>query len=449
MSNEKLGRSASGIHPKSATTTGVYLSEEAKERAFEKMQRADEADMNRQIAGMSILRASGAFLGVIFLIVNSYQATWALMALAGKAGAAEAGAAGAWGWNLAGLTWDQWAVGLTAFGLILAAQVVAVRLVIADSSMKALGVLLLIGLMAFSVLTSAIHMAFNVQGGVEQSVRAGDEYQLAKQRYETAMRAAETARTSYSDYQASVAGGDPWALNATHSKGPARPYVEAIDAAQAEAQAAGRAFEQVKASGGGSAMAEVLGVVAGWFGMETASFALAFALFAVVLMEAVRVYISLLTGRHLAAAMADVARKRSSAAQTPQERRSPISPTFGSKIDETAPEGRSEPPVRPLRSMAANSHSADVVRSEPLTKPQDRKHGTKRQASYAKKLAKLKAALIGGQVGEGESLSFASVRAIVGGGNRETVTALRNEIAQTGMAHWRGSRLVVGRGVVA
>ena len=249
------------------------------------MAKADAGDLNRQITGMTVLRTCGAALGVVFLAVNSYQAVWALMKLSGAASGN-----GVYGGGM-DLTGDQWAVGATAFGLIFAAQVIAIRMVMASGAWRVFGVLILAGLMAFSTLTSAIHIGFNIQGGVVEATRQTADYKMAKARYEAALESKTRSERNWSLYQEDNRGGDPRSLNATHSQGPGRPYVEGINSAGAEVEAARRAFQKTKEEGGGSAMGDIIGSIAAWFGTDTAGFALGFGIFTVVLMEATRVYL--------------------------------------------------------------------------------------------------------------------------------------------------------------
>lgn len=422
--------------------SATYLQRSDAEQLANRMSKADASDANRQITGMVILRTCGAFLGLLFLAVNAYQATWALMKLSGAASGA-----GIYGGSLSTLTADQWTIGATAFGLIFAAQVIAVRMVMASGAWRFFGVILLAGLMGFSVLTSAIHIGFNIQGGVIEATRQTDEYKMAKQRLETAMASKPAAEQRWTDYQASVAGGDPWSLNTTHSRGPGRSYVEAIRGADAEIAAARADFNRVKESGGGSAMGDIVGAIAGWFGTDTATFALWFGIFTVLLMEGVRVYLSFLTGLYLMKVMDAVMAERREAAE-------------GQGVEDDAEPSRRDP--APARTMAADASNArDAVRGpvlsdpieveddtpramfaprKPRSEPADRVPDNKRQANYSKKLATLKDALERGDVKAGQVVKVGDMV----GGNRKTVSALRNDLAASGLAHWRGNRLVAG-----
>jgi len=461
------------------TTTGrLRLSDNAKEQAYSRMEKADEGDLNRQITGMVILRFCGAGLGIIFLVVNAYQATWALMKLAGMAGGG--GVYDAVTGEAPSLSADQWAIGATAFGIILAAQVVAVRLVMAKGAWKFWGVLLLLGLMAFSVITSAIHVGFNIQGGVVAATRQTDDYALAKKRYESAISGKTTAETNWSNYQNDMRGGDPWSLNATHSQGPGRPYVEGINSAKSELEAARRSFEEVKANGGGSGMADIIGTIAKFFGTDTAGFALGFGIFTVLLMEGVRVYLSLLTGIYLMQVMDEIGRKRANGSgqgdviedDSAPEKSGGIRSWFSGfgKSDTEAGEAiakKPEPAPRAQVMPASASGSVDTVRGPVLrdpieveekrdpramipkrsprqSAPADRVPDNKRQVAYSKKLAALKAAVGPGKAfAPGDAVTVERVGKLIGG-NRKTVSALRNDLASDGLAHWQGKRLISG-----
>ena len=438
MSNATMTADASG---------GYHLSDDAKEKMYDRMQKADEGDVNRQITGIQILRMCGAALGVVFLIVNAYQGTWALMTLSGEASSG----AGIYGEN-GSLTKDQWAIGATAFGLILGAQVIAVRMAMTTGWMKFFGWVILAGLMSFSVLTSAMHIAFNVEGGVQESIRSSEEYQMAKKRVEDASESKRRAEQSWSVYQEDMRGGDPWSLNSTHSQGPARPYVQGIDSAASDLQAAQRAFDKAKEEGGGSSLATVVGTVAGWFGLDTADFAFRFSIFSVILMEAVRIYLSFLTGRYLMEAMADMARKRKAKegddtgevvevedvpAPTPVSRAKVMASSATQETDTIqGPVLRDPIEVEEPRPMFA-------PRKPRPSAPEDRTPDNKRQANYSKKLARIKDALGKGDIPAGSAISFDRVEKLVGG-SRKTGAALRNDLAAAGVAHWKGTRLIAG-----
>lgn len=435
----------------------MHISEADAEQAYDRMSKADAGDLNRQITGMVILRFCGAALGIVFLAVNSYQATWALMKLSGAASGN-----GIYGGDN-GLTADQWTIGATAFGLIFAAQVIAVRMVLAHGAWRFWGVVLLVGLMAFSTLTSAIHIGFSIQGGVVEATRQSDEYKLAKSRYEAALESKTRAERNWSLYQEDNRGGDPWSLNATHSQGPGRPYVEGINSAGSEVEAARRSFEQVKESGGGSAMGDVVGAVAGWFGTTTENFALGFGIFTVVLMEGVRIWLSLMTGIYLMQVMNQISEKRRNAAGQGDD-------TGDVVEDDDAVEPAPQPAQRARVMASSASGATDTIRGpvldDPITvegggagrakpramfaprkptasAPEDRTPDNKRQAEYSKKLSRLKTALAKGTVPAGSALRHDVIAGMVGG-NRKTTGALRNDLASAGVAHWRGNRLIAG-----
>lgn len=78
------------------------------------------------------------------------------------------------------------------------------------------------------------------------------------------------------------------------------------------------------------------------------------------------------------------------------------------------------------------------------TAPQDRTPDNKRQAAYSKKLATLKEAIGPGKTIEpGQGVTVEAVQGLVGG-NRETIAALRRDVASSGLAHWQGKRLIAG-----
>lgn len=432
------------------TVGGMHLSADAKERVRTKMQRADEGDVNRQIAGMSVLRVCGAFLGIVFLAVNSYQATWALMKLSG---AATGG--GIYGGGQ-GLTADQWTVGLTAFGLILGAQVIAVRMAMASGGMKVAGFVILIGLMAFSVVTSAMHVAFNVEGGVVESTRSSDEYQMAKRRLESATTANSSANQAISNLTSQFRNYDAASVGEINRR-QMPGYQSAARSAAAEVAAAQEAFDKVKESGGGSAMGTVVNTLAGWFGLNSADFAMRFALFAVILMELVRVYLSYLTGRYIMEAMREMSDKGSedpeagkAVEKKPEPARAAVMPASGPKSDTIRGPILRDPiePTKAPRPMFAprKPERAKVVDAHPARKmpAKDTAPGNKRQASYSQKLSAMKQAIGPGKAFEpGSKIKIEDIKGMVGG-NSGTVSALRNDLEAAGLAHWRGKSLIAG-----
>ena len=82
---------------------------------------------------------------------------------------------------------------------------------------------------------------------------------------------------------------------------------------------------------------------------------------------------------------------------------------------------------------------------ERRSEPSDTVPGNSRQVAYSKKLAKVTAAIRRGKVVKpGDMLTGDVVKTLAGGGARDTIKALRNDLALAGVAHWRGSRLIAG-----
>lgn len=97
-----------------------------------------------------------------------------------------------------------------------------------------------------------------------------------------------------------------------------------------------------------------------------------------------------------------------------------------------------------LHVRGAKGHTfqaAKPARSE----PEDRTPDNKRQANYSRKLETLKAAIRKGTIAPGEGITVGAVERIAGG-NRETIAALRRDVAAAGLGHWKGKRLVAGAG---
>ncbi len=211
----------------------------------------------------------GACLGVVFLVINSMQAYWALAKLAGMATDS--------GFNAV-------VTGLIAIGLIMSANVISIRLGTVGQGSRSIGLLLLTGLMLFSIVTSSLHLAWQVQGGHEASIQQSDGYQRAVADYDRAAEAYDAVIESAKD--ADTVGD--------YSSGGwiRKKYVPG---AKSELDAARSRLESVT-EGGTSATATVLHEVAAWFGLSPEKFSTRFALVAVILMEAARIWLSLEAG---------------------------------------------------------------------------------------------------------------------------------------------------------
>lgn len=279
MSMSKLG----------AQTGGVYLSDEDKTDIFHRYRDSDAKDLRRQVRGMTVLKAAGGLLAVAFFLVNAYQGSWALARLTGIGN---------------GTLVDQTTIIIVAAGLILAANVVAIRMTLSGGVGMVFGVVIVAGLMAFSVLTSAMHISFSIQSGVMQSARNTDEYKLAKDRYERANQALSAAQGDFSAYQDKAKAGNTAEYGWMMRDDATAPLQGRITGAQREVEAARQSYETAREEGG--AEGQIIGTIAEWFGWTTQQFALNFSIFCVVLMEAVRVYLSFIAGMYLRSLMQEL-----------------------------------------------------------------------------------------------------------------------------------------------
>lgn len=228
----------------------------------------EQAELQRlKLAAGSIKLWSyiGIFLSGLFLFLNSIQAFWALQHLAGLA---------------TDSTLNAVVTGLIAVSLILAANVVSIRL--GSGMSRGVGVGILLGLMAFSVITSSLHLGFQVLGGHQASINQSAEYRMALQDF-------ELARQAYSDVLASAAQAD--AEGDTRSSG----WIRSRHAPQLKdaADAARQRLQDTKKTAGTEA--SILSTVAGYFGMNTEAFSTVFAVVSVSLMEAVRIFLAFST----------------------------------------------------------------------------------------------------------------------------------------------------------
>jgi|GEM_PF-3119849 len=318
-------------------TGGVYLSDEDKTDIFHKYRDSDAKDLRRQVRGMTALKAAGGLLAVAFFIVNAYQGSWALAKLTGIGN---------------GTVVDQTTIIVVAAGLILAANVVAIRMTLSGGVGMFFGVVIVVGLMAFSILTSAMHISFSIQAGVMQSARNTDEYKLAKDRYERASEALSGAQGDFSAYQDKAKSGNTAEYGWMMRDEATTPLQGRISTAQREVEAARRSYETAREEGG--AEGQIIGTIAAWFGWNTQQFALYFSIFCVVLMEAVRVYLSFIAGMYLRGLMQELTEAEQGSAGIDRQSREDAS---GEPSDDFAQNWRQESQHRPVG--LESGHSAD------------------------------------------------------------------------------------------
>lgn len=147
---------------------------------------------------------------------------------------------------------------------------------------KGTGVSILAGLMVFSVITSSLHLGFQVLGGYQSSISESTEYQIALADYELAAKA-------YSEVLASAAKADEEGDTRSGGwirKSYAPPLKKDVDSARSR-------LESAKQSAGTEA--SVLAQVAGFFDMAPERFSALFALFSVLLMEVCRIWLAFST----------------------------------------------------------------------------------------------------------------------------------------------------------
>lgn len=301
---------------------------------------AAAADVRRQVeeadakAAQKQVREAARWTGFVqpltwfLLLINSYFAARAMFYFADLGGASVFGEGAGAGEALLG-TGDRVFMVLTAASLIFAAHVLAVRLAMLTGAARLSGFVILLGLAAYSIITSTLCIALMMQGGVEADVVRSDAYQMARTQAESASARASSASEAAAAARAAVqkAEGDLAAWRATvaasFAQGSAAyntrqneghpehaSHIAAISraradlsSAQAEAQAASSAapaalesMEKAKAESGG-ATSEIMGTVAGWFGTDIPGFVLGFSIFVNVLMEVARLFLAFVTGR--------------------------------------------------------------------------------------------------------------------------------------------------------
>lgn len=206
-------------------------------------------------------------LAIVFLVINAAQAYWSLSKLASMATDSLL--------NMA-------VTGGVALALVLAANVMAANIGSAGTLGRVTGGLLLVGLMAFSVTTSALHLAWQVQGGHEASIINTRAYRRADHNYQQAMASMAEVRRS-----ASLADERADTSSAGHIRSKQLPAARQ-DVAQARER-----LDQVAKSGGDGVTATVLAEVAAMVGLSPQQFSTRFSVFAVVLMELCRIWLTL------------------------------------------------------------------------------------------------------------------------------------------------------------
>lgn len=234
---------------------------------------ADEFDsIEDKRAGLALAEARGwlwmgPLLATVFLVISSMQAYWALHDLSGM--------------GADGSTFSAVVVGLIAVGLIAGSNVMAIKMGTQGVIGKLLGAPILAGLILFSLGTSAMHLAGEVVGGHDASVRSSPAYRMAQQDYESAvvnMRGVERS--------AALADAKGDTASAGHIRSTQLPRAE-----QGVVAARG-AMIQVTKSGQAGVDAIVLTEMATLVGIPPSQFAVLFSMGAVLLMELLRIWLT-------------------------------------------------------------------------------------------------------------------------------------------------------------
>lgn len=207
-------------------------------------------------------------LAFVFLVISAMQAYWALHDLSGMGDD--------------GSAFSAIIVGLIAVGLIAGSNVMSIEFGTQGGIGKLLSAPLLIGLIGFSFLTSAMHLAGEVIGGHEASVTSSPQYRLANESYESAMINLKAIERS-----AALADEKGDTGSAGHIRSKQLPSAEQrLSAARAD-------LNQVATSGKAGADAIVLTEIAALAGMAPSQFEVAFSLAAVLLMELLRIWLTI------------------------------------------------------------------------------------------------------------------------------------------------------------
>jgi hypothetical protein len=230
----------------------------------------DEIESKRASLALSEAKGwlwMGPLLATIFLVISSMQAFWALHDLSGM--------------GSDGSTFSAVIVGLIAVGLIAGSNVMSIKMGTQGVLGKIVGAPILAGLIGFSLVTSAMHLAGEVIGGHQSSVRSSPEYKLAQTEYKRA--ATNLAAVERSAALADEAGD---IASAGHIRRTQLPRAE-----QRIVDARG-ALMQVTKSGQAGVDAIVLTEMATLIGLDPGEFAVAFSLGAVLLMELLRIWLT-------------------------------------------------------------------------------------------------------------------------------------------------------------
>ena len=374
----------------------VDLSESDKSRIFERLQNAERRDAYAQISGLSALRLAGAGIGIVFLLINAYQGAWALKMISSEGG---------------GSLLDNVVLVLTAIGLVLAANVIAVRLAISRGLFKIIGFCLLLLLMSWSIFTSALHLSMKIQSGADSSVTQSQSYQDARQRITQAeANLAQSKKALFLHREAASKGSTSDFGWLTRPEALA-PFHAEIQHAENALQSARDALAKAKESSGttGSVLAEL----AGWFGLSTVEFSTRFALATVVLMELARVFLSVLSGLAILRAL----RNFSPSAENPTK--TGAQDTLSTAIS------------------AGNTEKTGINRqAQTEQKRYDNTPSHKRRTEYQTQLAKVTEAVKGGH-----SATIQAIRTLAQCGTNRA-QAIQSELVEQGVIERKENRRV-------
>jgi len=127
----------------------------------------------------------------------------------------------------------------------------------------------------------------------------------------------------------------------------------------------------------------------------------------------------------------------------PVQRRAKVMPSSASGSTDTLRGPVLRDPIE-VEDDASKPRAMFAPRKPAQSAPADRVPDNKRQVAYSKKLATLKASVGTGKAfAPGDAVTVERVGKLIGG-SRKTVSALRNDLASAGLAHWKGQRLIAG-----
>lgn len=228
----------------------------------------------------------GGPLQIVIFAICSYQAYWALANMVTLA---------------EGSTANVVVTGAISVAVILGRNVIAVRLPTMSAVQWFSGFVCLIMCMAFSVVTSEIHLAQQVQGGHVASIKNSDEYQRADAAYRSAIASSKKAEANMAEAEREIKiatdKGD--IASSGHLRRGLDSAENRIDRANQRVERARAEMAGLSRSGQSGVAATILTETAQKFEMTPEEFSVAIATLAALLLEMLGVILAWYDGNNM------------------------------------------------------------------------------------------------------------------------------------------------------